>query len=127
MLVFLAFNKATEASTTHYTLDVEVTGAGNTNATGGASYAAGSITSILATPDPGWTFDHWLLDNVRVSSENPYRVTMDGNHTVTAVFTEVPIIPEESPILLLTLEFINIVITMIRTLVFPGLASWISI
>jgi len=34
--------------------------------------------------------DHWELDTVNVGSNNPYTVTMNADHSLTAVFTEIP-------------------------------------
>jgi PKD repeat protein len=49
-------------------------------------YAEGSIVLVDASPDDGWVFDHWLLDDVSAGSESPIEVTMDASHTLVAVF-----------------------------------------
>lgn len=47
----------------------------------------GSSVNVLAQPFiPSWEFDHWELDGVNVGSQNPYTVTMNAPHTLTAVF-----------------------------------------
>jgi hypothetical protein len=43
---------------------------------------------FTAYPDPGWIFDHWTVDGVDAGSMNPFRITVSGDHTVTAVFVE---------------------------------------
>jgi uncharacterized repeat protein (TIGR02543 family) len=43
---------------------------------------------LTATPAAGWTFSGWSGD--LSGSDNPATITMDGNKTVTATFTEVP-------------------------------------
>ena len=57
---------------------------------GNYTYAEGSEVPIEATPGSGWELSHWLLDDSNIGSANPYTVTMNQNHTLTAVFTETP-------------------------------------
>jgi len=77
-----------------YELTVSVDGSGSTSpAVGIHSYEEGSEVAVSAHPSSGWAFNHWLLDSVDVGSANPYTVTMDENHSLTVVFTEIP--PEE--------------------------------
>ncbi len=79
--------------TQQYLLTVNTVGSGNvlfdppTNGSGGL-YDEGTIVELTANPDAGWEFSHWEGD--LGGSENPESVTMDGNKTVTAVFTELP-------------------------------------
>ncbi len=76
---------------TEYTLTIEVVGSGTTNPSLGThQYDAGSEVPVATIPDSGWELNHWLLDGVNVGSADPYTVTMDDNHTLTAVFTEIP-------------------------------------
>jgi len=42
---------------------------------------------VEAIPDANMKLDHWLLDNIDVGNTNPYTVTMNTNHNLTAVFT----------------------------------------
>ncbi|MCX7015094.1 MAG: FG-GAP-like repeat-containing protein [Candidatus Sumerlaeota bacterium] len=48
----------------------------------------GEVVSILAVPDPGWTFLNWETD-LR-GSDNPEAVFMDADKTVTGNFTNQP-------------------------------------
>jgi hypothetical protein len=74
-----------------YDLTISVTGMGTTDpAVGTYTYEESTVVPVTATPSSGWEFDHWLLDTVNVGSANPYSVTMDSNHALTAVFTEIP-------------------------------------
>jgi len=74
-----------------YDLTIAVDGSGSTDpAVGVHTYSEGSDVPVTATPDSGWAFDHWLLDGVDVGSADPYTVTMDDDHALTAVFTEIP-------------------------------------
>ncbi len=50
------------------------------------AYVYGQTVNLTASANPGWTFDHWSGD--ATGSANPTTVTMTGNKTVTAVFTQ---------------------------------------
>jgi len=72
-----------------YTLTIGVSGFGTTTpAPGVYTYNNGSPIQITATPAYGWAFDHWVLDGSSAGSVNPTTVTMGGNHTLSAVFTQ---------------------------------------
>ncbi|MDQ1280075.1 MAG: trimeric autotransporter adhesin, partial [Thermoproteota archaeon] len=73
-----------------YNLHIQVVGSGTTNATDDALYTSGAIVRVLASVNSGWRFDHWLFDTVNVGNINPYTLTMDGNHDLTAVFIQIP-------------------------------------
>jgi lysophospholipase L1-like esterase len=70
-------------------LTVGVSGSGVTNVTGTTPYDLFSNVTVLATPDSGWLFDYWLLNDTGVGSENPYTVNMTANFNLTAVFVRV--------------------------------------
>ena len=72
-----------------YKLHVEVSGSGVTNSTGDTWYDAGTSVSVNATADSGWLFSGWLLNGSDVGSDNPYTITMDADHSLTAVFTDI--------------------------------------
>ena len=79
-------------STITYTLTFQVSpgGAGTTSpAVGTHTYNYGDVVPIEATPATGWQFDHWEGDVT--GSTNPDTVTMDGDKSVTAVFTKIPV------------------------------------
>jgi len=77
-----------------YDLTISVVGSGTTNpAPGLHTYDQGAVVPVDAIPDAGWTLDHWELDTVNVGAADPYTVTMDTDHTLTAVFVEIPKIP----------------------------------
>jgi predicted glutamine amidotransferase len=72
----------------NYKLTVTVEGEGTVDVTPGEStYLAGSLVTLIPTAGEGYVFDHWELDGVPAGSEDPYTVTMDTDHTVTAAFT----------------------------------------
>ncbi len=69
-----------------FTLTTNVSGSGsvsrNPNA---ASYAAGTVVTLTATPAAGFQFSGWSGD--LSGSANPTTITMSANRTVTATFT----------------------------------------
>lgn len=70
-------------------LTINVTGNGSTSPAAGAhTYPANELVSISAIPDPGWRFDHWEGDAAGTNPETG--LSMDGDKTITAVFTEIP-------------------------------------
>jgi len=70
-----------------YTLDVNSVGNGQVTADPAqATYLYGDVITLTATADPGWTFSAWSDD--ATGSSNPVQVTMDGDKSVTATFTE---------------------------------------
>jgi hypothetical protein len=84
-----------EAPAVQYNLTISVTGNGATNpAVGSYMYGEGTVVSVTAIPESGWMFDHWVLDDNYVGSTNPYNVTMNSNHTLEAVFVEIPPPPQ---------------------------------
>ena len=77
-----------------YQLTIDVIGNGTTDpAPGSYQYNEGTMVSVDAIPDSGWILDHWELDSVDVGAEDPYEVTMNINHTLTAVFVEFVVPP----------------------------------
>ncbi len=71
------------------TLVINVTGSGSTSPTVGShSYILGSGVPVTANPTLGWSFDHWVLDGSLVGSTNPFTVTINSEHTLTANFTQ---------------------------------------
>ena len=70
---------------TNYTLTTQVTGSGTvSNLPTGTSYSEGTHVLVTPTPSAGSVFSHWEGD--LSGMDNPGRVILDGNKTVTAVF-----------------------------------------
>lgn len=85
----------TEVPLVEYDLVVSVTGSGSTSPEVGThTYGDGTSVAVTAIADSGWTFDHWMFDSANVGAMNPYTITMNKDHSLTAVFTEGP--PEEN-------------------------------
>jgi PKD repeat protein len=73
-----------------YTLTITAAINGSTNpAQGSYQIAAGLGLQVFATSSAHYVFDHWELDGVNVGSANPLFVTMNSNHTLTAVFAPI--------------------------------------
>jgi len=82
-------NKIVTATFTQdtYTLTVNTVGNGSVDLSpAGGSYSSGIVVTLTANADPGWTFDGWSGD--LGGSANPETITMDGDKTVTATFTQ---------------------------------------
>jgi hypothetical protein len=70
-----------------YTLFVDATTGGTTSPVPGSYvYDEGMVATVEAFNNSGYVFDHWRLDDLNAGSANPINVTMDGNHTLVAVF-----------------------------------------
>jgi len=70
-----------------YTLDITIIGNGTvTKNPDKAVYANGENVTLTATPDLGWIFAGWSGDVS--SNENPITITMNGNKSITAIFTQ---------------------------------------
>ncbi|UCD96693.1 MAG: hypothetical protein JSV35_01170 [Candidatus Bathyarchaeota archaeon] len=79
-------------SVEEFELVIAVDGSGSTSpAPGTYMYEVDTIVPVDALPAAGWMLDHWELDSVDVGAADPYEVTMDANHTLTAFFVEEPV------------------------------------
>ncbi len=72
-----------------HTLAVNTVGSGTVlrNPSGG-TYSVGTVVTLTATPASGFLFSGWSGD--LSGATNPATITMNGNKTVTATFTEIP-------------------------------------
>ena len=71
-----------------YTLEIKIEGEGDVGQDPLPPYYQGDDTEVTldANPDTDWAFDHW--EDALTGSTNPETITMDGDKTVTAVFTQ---------------------------------------
>lgn len=60
------------------------------NLTGGGAYPTGSIVTVLATANPGYTFMNWTENNVVVSTSSSYQFILNASRTLVANFKLVP-------------------------------------
>ena len=74
-------------SAIHYTLAVTIEGSGTvTKSPDQPWYTYGQVVTVTATPSTGWKFDHWEGD--LSGNTNPNTITMTGNKSVIANFTQ---------------------------------------
>jgi hypothetical protein len=72
-----------------YEVVITVDGEGSTDpAPGTYEYPQGTDVQVHALPNTGYTLSHWLLDSVDAGSADPYTLTVDNGHVLTAVFVE---------------------------------------
>lgn len=68
----------------YYEVNVDVEG--NGTAQGAGSYVSGEFVMLKAVPDEFNVFKGWKMGNEIVSNETEYRIPVNGNVNVTAVF-----------------------------------------
>ena len=73
-----------EVGATYYTVTATVSPSGAGTVTGTGTYEAGSVITLHAVANPGYTFDRWS-DN---STQNPRTVTVNGDMDFTAYFNQ---------------------------------------
>jgi uncharacterized repeat protein (TIGR02543 family) len=56
---------------------------------GAGEFAQGSVVTVTATPNTGYTFTNWTNNGTIVSSSSSYQFTMAGNKALVANFTPV--------------------------------------
>ncbi|MET3114213.1 hypothetical protein AAKU52_001947 [Pedobacter sp. CG_S7] len=57
---------------------------------GGGEFAQGSVNTITAVPNTGFTFTNWTDNGTVVSTSSNYSLTMAGNKALVAHFTAIP-------------------------------------
>ena len=72
-----------EVGTTMYSVTASVSPAGAGTVTGTGTFPAGTVTTLEAVANAGYTFDHWQDG----STSNPRTVTVNNNMNFTAYFT----------------------------------------
>jgi hypothetical protein len=81
---YLTFGSEETADTYSLTVSTAGQGAVNLNSTG--PYHYGDVVQLSAVPSAGWSFDRWSGD--LSGSANPAVLTITGNMSVTASFTQ---------------------------------------
>ena len=72
-----------------YSLTADIVGGGSVQLDPpGGTYGEGTVVQLTAVSDSGYVFDSWSGDVT--GSDNAVAITMDGNKTVTAYFSEAP-------------------------------------
>jgi hypothetical protein len=85
------FTVDTSAPPVYYILTTHVDGNGIVTPTSGSSYLAGTVVDVEAIPDLDWQFDSWSGD--LSGTDNTTTITMNGDKSITATFTEIPPAP----------------------------------
>jgi hypothetical protein len=72
----------------HYTLSLQVSGQGAVSRTPDqATYPSGAQVTLMATPNPGWSFTGWSGDVAGI--DNPLTLTLSGNRNIQAGFVPI--------------------------------------
>jgi len=71
------------------TLLVEPAGWGTVQ--GGGAYREGGQVTITAAPEEDYRFVAWTEDGEQISTDPTYKFTVEGNHTLTALFELIPV------------------------------------
>ncbi len=69
-----------------YSLSVNVVGSGSVSRNNPGPYVYGDVVELTAVPDVGWSFSGW--GGNLSGSANPTSITMDGEKTINATFTQ---------------------------------------
>ena len=78
-----------QAAANNYDLTMSLNGSGTiTPSSGSHSYAQDTVVKITATAATGWQFAGWTGSGVANTSSASTTVTMDGDKTITAKFTQ---------------------------------------
>ena len=68
------------------TIVVSASPAGAGTVGGGGDYASNSVCAVTASPNPGWGFKNWTVNNSQVSTSPNYNFTVRSNRTLVANF-----------------------------------------
>lgn len=58
--------------------------------TGAGAFAQGSVATVTATPNTGFTFVNWTVNGTAVSTSSSYQFTVAGNRVLVANFAAIP-------------------------------------
>ena len=75
----------------YHSLGISAGEGGSTDPSPGSyEYIEDAEVEVSADAEYGYEFDYWLLDGQNAGSQNPITVTMDSDHTLQPVFSEIP-------------------------------------
>lgn len=75
-----------QQNVTYYTITATASPTNGGTVTGGGSYAPGTICTLHAVANSGYTFVKWTKNGTQVSTNPDYSFTVTGNATYVAVF-----------------------------------------
>jgi len=81
---FYYFDNLNVTASTSYTLTTTATNGTITRNPVGPTYPSGTVVTLTAVPNSGYTFTGWSVD--LTGSVNPATITMNSDKSVTAVF-----------------------------------------
>jgi len=79
----------TTGSSTQYTITLSSTPSAGGTTSGSGTFDSGTLVTVTATPNTGYTFTNWTENGVVVTSSISYQFTISGNKTLVANFTVV--------------------------------------
>jgi len=89
LVVTMDADKEVWAVFSSYILTLEVSGSGQLSPPAGQyAVVADAVETLTAFADPGWRFDHWVVNGADAGTDNPLTMTMDEDKTVTALFVQ---------------------------------------
>jgi hypothetical protein len=77
----------TPSSATTYTITTSSSPSAGGSTSGGGSKTSGSIATVFAAPNGGYSFVNWTENGAVVSTSSSYGFTVTGNRTLVANFT----------------------------------------
>ena len=88
---FILYRSYLNNQKTNSTLIIQVPdGSGSSiPGTGIHSFKRGELVNVTAYPEPGWRFDHWVMDGANGTYISPLTLSMSSNHTLEAVFARI--------------------------------------
>jgi hypothetical protein len=92
----------TPPTPTNYTLTISKDAGGNNKFAFGSTdpalgvyvYPANTQVNVTAYPYAGWYLEKWIFDGQDYANTTTFQVLMDTNHTLTAIFSPINVLPE---------------------------------
>lgn len=79
-----SYQRSAAFTQNQYTLTTNVVGSGVVTPSGTTTYTYGTVVTLTATPDAGWSFSAWSGD--ATGAVSPVTITLAGDKVVTATF-----------------------------------------
>jgi len=99
------FNPIPPPPPKYYTLTITMSacdgtpsGYGTTEPIGIHTYLEGTEVTVTATASQGWFLQNWVYDGNSASNSVTYKVVMDSNHNLEAIFNPNPLPPETNTV-----------------------------
>jgi hypothetical protein len=75
----------------HSVIAISASPANAGTVSGGGDLPNGQNATVIATPNPGYTFSNWSESGVSLSLAPSYTLAVDANHTLVANFAAIPV------------------------------------